>query len=164
MGHGQSPGCCLESEQGEIEPPRFHQAEEEDPEKVLTNTSIDLVSQGLEDVTIQKIGSFKALPADLTRSGPEQLRGIPLRKTLQRGGKLWRYKPTDLDLVEREKLYSYSQEVPELDMFISHTWSTPGRWKFISLLLRFGWRPMLTAWAIGTFTAAALCLMDVLPL
>ncbi|CAE7364981.1 unnamed protein product, partial [Symbiodinium sp. CCMP2456] len=155
---------------GEIEPPRFHQEEEEDPEKVLTNTANDLVSQGLKDVKIQKIGSFKApqgmgnMPADLTKSGRELLRGIPLRRTLQHGGKLWRYKPTDLDLLEREKLYSYSQEVPELDMFISHTWSTPGRWKFVSLLLRFGWRPMLTAWAIGTFTTAALCLMGVLPL
>ena len=37
----------------------------------------------------------------------------------------------------------------ELDMFLSHTWETPGRWKFLSLLLQRGWPFLLVAWAAG---------------
>ena len=51
-----------------------------------------------------------------------------------------------------------------IDKFISHTWKTKGQWKFLSLLLHFGWPIVLTCWACGVAIAFSLCMLDVLPL
>ncbi|CAE7641948.1 unnamed protein product, partial [Symbiodinium pilosum] len=50
------------------------------------------------------------------------------------------------------------------DAFLSHTWMTHGRWKFLSLLLHFGWPTLLVAWALGATVAFILSLVGLLPL
>lgn len=64
----------------------------------------------------------------------EILRGIELQKSLQRFGKLWRESPLDMKMEERTGLWGKSQPVNGYDIFLSHTWLTPGRWKVPSNL------------------------------
>lgn len=59
----------------------------------------------------------------------EILRGIELQKSLQRFGKLWRESPLDMKMEERTGLWDKSHPVDGYDVFLSHTWLTPGRWK-----------------------------------
>ena len=102
---------------------------------------------------------------DLTKTNvsAELLRGISLQKTLHSFGRLWRRRPADLNLRQRAQLYGQSEPVAKLDVFISHAWHTPGKWKFLSLLLQFGWKPTLLFWAFGTSLSFILSLFDVLP-
>ncbi|CAE7576100.1 unnamed protein product, partial [Symbiodinium pilosum] len=47
----------------------------------------------------------------------------------------------------KSKLWEKSQPVERFDVFFSHTWRTPGRWKVLSLLFQYGWPFTLTCWA-----------------
>ncbi|CAE7370813.1 unnamed protein product [Symbiodinium pilosum] len=103
---------------------------------------------------------------DLTHSGSSLslLRGIFLCKTLRGGGSVWRRKPANLTDEQLSVNFALSEPVRSLDVFLSHTWLTPGRWKFLSLLVRYGWPTMLVAWASGTALSCLFTLLGVLPL
>ena len=70
----------------------------------------------------------------------------------------------ELTFSQRAQLLSNSKPVEQVDLFLSHTWLTAGRWKFICLLIRQGWHYVLLAWAVGTALGVALCISHVLPM
>ena len=55
-------------------------------------------------------------------------------------------------------------QVTHFDVFLSHTWQTPGHWKVLSLLLQAGWKYMLLMWAASAFLIRILDLVSVLPM
>ena len=79
---------------------------------------------------------------------PELLRGIELRQSLRRFGKLWRESPLDLQIQERAGLWERSKPVQSYDVFLSHTWLTPGRWKVLALVIQCGWKQIILVWCI----------------
>ncbi|CAE7773840.1 unnamed protein product [Symbiodinium sp. CCMP2456] len=101
--------------------------------------------------------SFDALDATL-------MRGIPLRQTLRWGAHLWLSDPRSLSAGKKAKLWDASKPTKRYDKFISHTWETHGRWKHLSLLLRFGWPSMMIFWAVGAVIGSVFVLLEVLPL
>eukprot|EP00439_Symbiodinium_sp_Y106_P012090 s9757_g1.t2 len=64
----------------------------------------------------------------------------------------------------KASLWQRSKPTTRFDIFLSHTWATSGRWKFLSLSLQFGWRHVLLTWIIVVFVVEALTLLDVLPM
>ena len=104
---------------------------------------------------------------DLTKiriNDPELMRGISLRKTLQLGDKLWLEDPSAVSKARLSKIFSASQQTNRYDIFLSHTWHTHGAWKFLCLLLHFGWPIVFLFWAFGVVLAYMLVLLDILPL
>ena len=51
-----------------------------------------------------------------------------------------------------------------LDLFLSHTWHTPGWHKIVALSFQCGWRSTLALWCVVEIAAVILCLLDVLPM
>ncbi|CAE7333058.1 HERC1 [Symbiodinium sp. CCMP2592] len=162
MGHASS-SCCANDEKQAVEdiqacinglsvattqPPATSSA------AAISSTEITCVD------TVPK----KAVDLTYTASSLSLLRGVFLRKTLQGGGGLWRRNPTTLTHEQLAVNFATSEQVQSLDVFFSHSWLTPGRWKFLSLLVRNGWPYMLAAWAIGTALACVGVLLGVLPL
>ncbi|CAE7021168.1 unnamed protein product [Symbiodinium microadriaticum] len=164
MGQKQS-SCCSKSEQCEIEEVESHAS-------VLDLTSCtesQLERGGEPELDSQAPGGQCELaepPAtvDLTRSTAEILRGVRLRDTMRRAGRIWRYRPAELSLQRRSRLNGHSHPVKHFDIFFSHTWLTPGRWKVLSLLLQRGCTFMLLAWSFGIALSFVLCMFDILPL
>ena len=91
-------------------------------------------------------------------------RGLSLQKSLRTGGRLWLTCPADLDKKAREELWNRSHPVKHFDLFLSHTWMTPGKWKLLSLLLQSGSHKTLFFWLVGVSLAAALSILDLVPL
>eukprot|EP00913_Durusdinium_trenchii_P015773 g14823.t1 len=99
----------------------------------------------------------------------EIIRGISLSKSLQWGGRLWRRSPLDMTeqerrLQERQNLWNHSTPADHFDVFLSHTWLTPGRRKVVSLLLQSGWKVALLGWFCGVGLAEILIFSEILPL
>lgn len=94
----------------------------------------------------------------------EILRGISLRASPRRGGRLWRCSPLDLDERERGQLWSKSRYVEHFDVFLSHTWHTSGAWKMLSLLLQAGWKWVIFLYGVMVVVVALLHAADSLPL
>jgi len=94
----------------------------------------------------------------------EIVRGIRLQASLRGLGSLWRQSPVDLPEEDRLGLYERSAPSAGFDVFLSHTWQTPGRWKVLSLLMQAGRDYALAGWAIATGTAFVLSWLDVLPM
>ncbi|CAE6966319.1 GIP [Symbiodinium natans] len=94
----------------------------------------------------------------------EIARGISLRRSLANFGRVWRYDPKTWTLEERMSLYQLSKKVPKFQMFISHTWWTPGRWKVLSLSFQCGWHYVLICWFCAIILSAVLCKAGVLPM
>ena len=90
------------------------------------------------------------------------IRAIPLHVTLRNFGKLWSKSPLDLKPASRARLWELSAPASKFDLFLSHTWQSPGKWKYVSLLLRSGSRTILCAWALAVSAAFGLCILDVL--
>eukprot|EP00434_Breviolum_minutum_P024265 symbB.v1.2.021426.t1/scaffold1844.1/size99053/6 len=86
------------------------------------------------------------------------LRAVPLRSTLRNFGSLWRMDPGKISKKELQKVFMKSRPSTSYDMFLSHTWVTGGRPKYISILLRFHWHKMLIGWCIATLLAVILVL------
>ena len=100
----------------------------------------------------------------LSSQGELYMRGISLRKTLAQAISFWLADPRRRTEEEKHRLYAASVKTKRLDLFLSHTWLTPGKWKFLSLLLQFGWPTVLICWGIGVILAFVLCMTEVLPL
>ncbi|CAE7943788.1 unnamed protein product, partial [Symbiodinium sp. KB8] len=75
------------------------------------------------------------------------VRGISVASSLRASGRLWQKSPVDMDERAKSKLWDRSEPVDRFDVFFSHTWRTPGRWKVLSLLFQYGWPFTLTCWA-----------------
>ncbi|CAE7436113.1 unnamed protein product [Symbiodinium sp. CCMP2456] len=75
------------------------------------------------------------------------VRGISVASSLRASGRLWQKSPVDMDERAKSKLWERSEPVDRFDVFFSHTWRTPGRWKVLSLLFQYGWPFTLTCWA-----------------
>ena len=90
-------------------------------------------------------------------------RSISLRQTLRGGGRLWRKSPLDLPEEARKALWEQSRPAAVLDVFLSHTWRTSGRWKVFALLLQSGWTFLLLSWMGFLVTIVALYKAEVLP-
>eukprot|EP00439_Symbiodinium_sp_Y106_P012084 s4952_g1.t2 len=75
------------------------------------------------------------------------VRGISVANSLRASGRLWQKSPVDMDERAKSKLWEKSEPVDRFDVFFSHTWRTPGRWKVLSLLFQYGWPFTLTCWA-----------------
>ena len=88
---------------------------------------------------------------------PELLRGIPLKESLYAFGRLWTRSPIDLPERARAALWDKSRPVTKLDMFLSHTWHTPGYQKVRALLVQSGWHCFVIGWFLG---AAALIIPE----
>mmetsp|Transcript_60167 Transcript_60167/g.134234 ORF Transcript_60167/g.134234 Transcript_60167/m.134234 type:complete len:522 (+) Transcript_60167:2-1567(+) len=80
----------------------------------------------------------------------EIIRGVSLRATLRQGGKLWRTSPIDMPAEDRAALWDKSSPAEAFDVFLSHTWLTPGRWKVLSLLFQSGWEFILLTTGLAT--------------
>eukprot|EP00439_Symbiodinium_sp_Y106_P078763 s2796_g17.t1 len=94
----------------------------------------------------------------------EILRGVSLRATLRSFGRLWRQSPIDLAEEDRAGLWDRSEPVEAFDIFLSHTWRTPGRWKVLSLLFQSGLWFTLLCTVICVATTVTLCLTQVIPM
>ena len=92
------------------------------------------------------------------------MRSVSLRKTLSQPFSFWFGNPRSRSRAAMEQLYKASEQARHFDMFLSHTWLTNGRWKFLSLLLHFGWPTMLTCWGCMIILAFGLCMLGWLPL
>lgn len=94
----------------------------------------------------------------------EIIRGIALKDTLKFLGRSPWLKPAiDLPDRARERVWQRSSRVEQLDLFISHTWETSGRWKILALLLQSGWDWMLTGWLAGISLGIILEVLEILP-
>ncbi|CAE7474323.1 unnamed protein product [Symbiodinium sp. CCMP2456] len=94
----------------------------------------------------------------------EIIRGIPLRRSLRGIGRIWRYQPATWKPEERAELYDLSQRVLYFNVFLSHTWHTPGWQKILALSFQCGWRSTLALWCVVETACMALCMVDVLPM
>ena len=92
------------------------------------------------------------------------MRSVSLRRTLSQPCSFWFAEPHGRSTAERQQLFSASVPASRFDMFLSHTWQTHGAWKFLSLLLHFGWPVLLTCWGCGVLLAFSLCMGGWLPL
>ena len=93
----------------------------------------------------------------------EVVRGIPVTRTLRNHGQLWKKSPADLDPNSRLKLWEKSQLLEQFDVFFSHTWRTPGRWKFIALLFQYGWPFAMASWFCAVVLVVILGVLGLLP-
>ncbi|CAE7274379.1 pmpB, partial [Symbiodinium natans] len=94
----------------------------------------------------------------------EVVRGISLRKSLSGLGRVWRYKPATWEPEHRAALHNLSWNVDHLDVFLSHTWRTPGWHKILALSFQCGCWNTLALWCAAEIMAIVLCLADVLPM
>eukprot|EP00438_Fugacium_kawagutii_P007132 Skav214882 [mRNA] locus=scaffold1430:168465:179881:- [translate_table: standard] len=109
---------------------------------------------------VTKMSSFLTNPS----AGQNILRGVSLRKTLSQAMSFWLRNPHSRSTAEKDRLYAASVQTKRLDIFLSHTWKTAGGWKFLSLLLQFGWPILWASWGSMVVIAFILCMGDVLPL
>ncbi|OLP94819.1 hypothetical protein AK812_SmicGene23129 [Symbiodinium microadriaticum] len=85
----------------------------------------------------------------------EILWGIPLRRSLKRLGRVWRYKPATWKPAQRAELHELSQNVESFDVFLSHTWQTPGWHKAVALSFQCGWRSTFALWCVAELASTA---------
>ena len=95
-------------------------------------------------------------PSRHLRLDSELLRGIPLNSSLQGFGRLWRKSPIDLPEAARGALWEKSVGVEKLDIFLSHTWHTPGSQKIRALMVQSGCHCFVLGWLLGSAVAVLL--------
>ena len=85
----------------------------------------------------------------------EILRGIPLHWALRRP-QVWIWPRLHRRSHRSSKLWSLCLPTSKLDVFLSHSWRTPGRQKILGLLLHSCWLSALLGWCLST--GLVLCL------
>ena len=89
----------------------------------------------------------------------ETMRGIPLHRAL-RYSELWT-SPNEIRRRNRAaEAWELSARVKTLDIFLSHTWQTKGRWKVLALMMQMGWFQGLLGWSIGLAVMLSLRAFD----
>eukprot|EP00438_Fugacium_kawagutii_P007060 Skav227753 [mRNA] locus=scaffold1653:8284:9989:- [translate_table: standard] len=111
--------------------------------------------------SVQSVVSTLTTP---NASGKEEIRGVSLRRTLRQARIFWLDNPHARSHAQKNRLYAASVQTERLDMFLSHTWLTTGKLKFLSLFLQFGWPILWISWGFMVILAFTLCMVDVLPL
>ena len=90
----------------------------------------------------------------------EITRGIPLHRAL-RHSELWT-SPHEVRCRNRAAdVWKLSTKVSTLDIFISHTWKTKGRWKVLALVIQTGWLHGLLGWSLGLVVMLLLRALDI---
>ena len=155
---GSQQSCCAGQEEVQVEnvSSLHHMSEGGSEEGKAAESGIRLSNMSIR-FRQMTTSSVLTIEADL-------LKGISLAKTLRNFGSLWRTSPADLKESERASLWQKSKRVERLDVFISHTWWTSGRFKLLALLLRSGWPVMLLAYVVAAALAVLFCVLGVLPL
>lgn len=69
----------------------------------------------------------------------------------------------DLSPDQRIERWQKSVKVDRFDLFLSHTWRTEGRWKFLSLLMQSSWQFFLVGWMLGILASLPFHLSDETP-
>ena len=92
------------------------------------------------------------------------IRAVSLATTLRSFGRAWRVNPQHLSASELSRLWDASQQADSIDIFVSHTWSTPGHQKYTSLLLSSYWHYALGGWIIAAISVGLLYTARLLPL
>jgi len=108
---------------------------------------------------LQRLNSLGHLHVD-----KELLCGLTIRKSLRNGGRSWMRMPKDMNEAELIALHSKVEAMESFDFFLSHTWSTHGKWKVLSLLMQTGWPYALLCGSLAVTATMVLCLFDYLPL
>ncbi|CAE7614632.1 unnamed protein product [Symbiodinium sp. CCMP2456] len=99
----------------------------------------------------------------LTVTSKELMKGISMKGTLQSWGRLWRQSPIDLPEKERAALWTHSRQVDHFDMFLSHTWATSGRWKYLALSFQHAWPYVVLTWLLAMVVVELLTCLDLVP-
>ncbi|CAK9112400.1 Uncharacterized protein SCF082_LOCUS52111 [Durusdinium trenchii] len=94
----------------------------------------------------------------------EMVRGIPLQLALRSLGKAFRRSPESMTEEQCARLFEQTTGVEQFDLFISHTWQTPGRWKYLSFILQSSWKLCISLWLILALVAWLLCIYDLFPM
>ncbi|CAE7484929.1 unnamed protein product, partial [Symbiodinium sp. CCMP2456] len=108
--------------------------------------------------------STSPVEAQLLLVDEDILRSVTLGSSLQRAGWIWRLQPQRMAENELEALWPLAKPGSGYDMFLSHTWLTPGPLKFRSLLLAFNWHYALLGCFLGGFMALLLYAFDAAPM
>ena len=69
-----------------------------------------------------------------------------------------------MDEAQLLSLWQTSAEAEGFDVFVSHTWVTPGYQKFLSMLLSSYWHYAMAAWLLAAVPLMILYIFDVLPM
>ncbi|CAE7661390.1 tktB, partial [Symbiodinium sp. CCMP2456] len=127
-------------------------------------------SAGMEaEKSVEPLDPFPPESFDLTvlqprlSVDPTLLRGISLRKSLRKLGRIWMTKPSQLTATDHQVLSGASVKVDRFDVFISHTWETSAKLKIWALTLQTGWRCIVVSWLVFNLLAAFLCINGSLP-
>ena len=94
----------------------------------------------------------------------EVLRTISLRQSLRNMGWYWRQQPAQMSSEQLQEVWQRTRAANQYDLFLSHTWHTPGYLKFWSLLLVSYWWTALLGCCSGLLLAIVLYVADLLPL
>ncbi|CAE7223008.1 unnamed protein product [Symbiodinium sp. CCMP2592] len=124
----------------------------------MANSEEQSVSEG------SQVGREKIFTGDFLGVDTELLRSISLQSSLRYAGRMWRSSPMKMEEHQLRQLHAHSRSAEGYEVFFSHTWTTPGRWKFLSLLLDSCWRSTLLSWAFATTVGAMLCYYEILPM
>ncbi|CAE7946977.1 unnamed protein product [Symbiodinium sp. KB8] len=124
----------------------------------MANSESQSISEG------SQVGREKIFTGDFLGVDTELLRSISLRSSLRYAGRMWRSSPMKMEVHQLQQLHAHSRSAEGYEVFFSHTWTTPGRWKFLSLLLDSCWRSTLLSWAFATAVGAMLCYWEILPM
>ncbi|CAE7237461.1 unnamed protein product [Symbiodinium sp. CCMP2592] len=99
----------------------------------------------------------------LTVNSKELMRGISIKETLRSWGHLWRQSPIDLPEKERAGLWTRSRQVTHFHMFLSHSWATSGRWKYLALSFQHSWPYVLLTWLLALLVVELLTCLGLVP-
>eukprot|EP00438_Fugacium_kawagutii_P024766 Skav204259 [mRNA] locus=scaffold912:185390:186922:- [translate_table: standard] len=130
---------------------------------LTTSQASEGMSQSESPSNARTVTKTSSLLANLS-AGQSLLRGVSLRKTLSQAMSFWFRNPHARSPAQKDRLYAASVRTRRLDIFLSHTWKTAGGWKFLSLLLQFGWPILWVSWGCMVILAFTLCMGDVLPM
>ncbi|CAE7544015.1 unnamed protein product [Symbiodinium natans] len=143
---GSSSSCCCDKKQDDnlpmemvrAQPMEALKCEGELPPKedVVIDTSV------ANYIRKSYLEAMKILQVDNSIA-----RGISVGSSLGAGGRLWQTSPVDMDEDSRSRLWDKSKPVERFDVFFSHSWRTPGKWKVLSLLFQYGWPFVMVCWA-----------------
>ena len=168
------PAEVIQSEGRSLETPAPPIGDDrDDPENVrnVRNVSLEIsYSEELAPIEEEHSGRSWALPASPSCQSVgwrkmmtmrhmeidfEILRGIPLHRAL-RQPELWT-SPHEIRRTNRAaQVWDLSTRVSSLDIFLSHSWKSKGRWKVLALMMQTGWLHGLLGWSVGL--AVMLCL------
>lgn len=72
--------------------------------------------------------------------------------------------PKDMSHAQLVALHSKAEAMESFDFFLSHTWSTNGKWKVLSLLMQTGWPYAVIYGILAVGISTMLCLHDLFPM